>query len=127
METILAIAFGRVLNLQNGEADDLTLAAQGIFRNSEKGTFPTARFLLSNFPFLVGFLRWRVSSDVELMKPQIVMYETALSLVKARREESATGSGSKVHGGHKMTRIEGFLFAICDGRVFGFIIIPMAM
>ena len=95
METILAIAFGRVVNLQKGEADELTLAAQGIFRESEKGTMPTARLILSNFPFLVGLLRWKVSSDVELMKSQIVLYETAISLVKARREESVS-SASKV-------------------------------
>ena len=95
METILAIAFGRVVNLQRGEADDLTLAAKGIFKNAEKDTFPAARAVLSNFPFLVGLLRWKVSSDPELMKPQIVMYKTALSLVEARREESASGS-SKV-------------------------------
>ena len=95
METILAIAFGRTVNLQRGEADDLTLAAQGIFRNAEKDTFPAARAVLSNFPFLIGFLRWMLSSDPEIMKPQIVMYKTALSLVEARREESASGS-SKV-------------------------------
>ena len=96
METILAIAFGRLVNLQKGEADELTLAAQGIFKDAEKGTLPTARLILSNFPFLVGVLRWKVSSDVEMMKSQIIMYETALSLVKARREESGS-STSKVH------------------------------
>ncbi len=95
MEMILAIAFGRVVDLQKGEADELTLAAQGIFRNAEKGTFPTARLILSNFPFLVGLLRWKVSSDANLMKSQIVLHETALSLVKARREESGS-SASKV-------------------------------
>ena len=95
METILAIAFGRTVNLQKGESDELTLAAQGMFRNAEKGTFPTARFILSNFPFLIGLLRWRVSSDPELMKPQILIREAALNLVKARREESGSAS-SKV-------------------------------
>lgn len=95
METILAIAFGRTVNLQKGEADELTLAAQGIFRNAEKDTFPLARTILSNFPFLIGFLRWRLSTNLELMKPQIVLYETALSLVKARREETRS-SASKV-------------------------------
>ena len=95
MEAILAIAFGRTVNLQRGEADDLTLAAKGIFRNAEKDTFFTAGAVLSNFPFLAGFLRWMVSNNPEKMKPQIVMYKTALSLVEARREESASGS-SKV-------------------------------
>ena len=95
METILAIAFGRLVNLQRGEADELTSAAKGIFKNAEKGTFPTARLILSNFPFLIGLLRWKVSSDAELMKSQILLYETALSLVKARREECGS-SASKV-------------------------------
>ena len=93
METILAIAFGRVVNLQRGEADELTVAAQGIFRNAEKGTVPEARVILSNFPFLIGLLRWKVSSDADLMKSQILLHETALNLVKARREESGSSSG----------------------------------
>ena len=92
METILAIAFGRTVNLQQGEADELTLAAQAIFRNAEKDTFPTARLILSNFPFLTGLLRWKVSNDLEVMKPQIILYDTALSLVKARREETRSAS-----------------------------------
>ena len=95
METILAIAFGRTINLQKGESDELTVAAHGIFRNAEKDTFTAARALLSNFPFLLGLLRWKVSSDPQLMKPQIVLYQTALSIVEARREESAF-SASKV-------------------------------
>ena len=97
METILAIAFGRVVNLQKGEADELTLAAQEVFRNAEKDTFPTARFILSNFPFLTGVLRWKVSNDFELMKSQVILYETALGMVKARREETRTAT-TKVGG-----------------------------
>ena len=95
METILAIAFGRVINLQKGESDELTSAAQGVFRSTEKGTFPTARVILSNFPFLIGILRWKVSSDADVMKPQILLHDIAINLVKARREESGS-STSKV-------------------------------
>lgn len=31
MESILAAAFGRVINLQKGEADEVTEAAKGVF------------------------------------------------------------------------------------------------
>ncbi len=31
MESILAAAFGRVINIQRGEADEVTEAAKGIF------------------------------------------------------------------------------------------------
>ena len=31
MESILAIAFGRIINLQKGEADEVTRAAKGVF------------------------------------------------------------------------------------------------
>ncbi len=37
METILATAFGRVVNIQRGEADELTKAAHDLFRRAEEG------------------------------------------------------------------------------------------
>ena len=37
METILATAFGRVVNVQRGESDDLTKAAHDRFRALEEG------------------------------------------------------------------------------------------
>ena len=37
METILAIAFGRVINLQRGEADQLTEAIQKMFAGLQEG------------------------------------------------------------------------------------------
>ncbi len=37
METILAIAFGRIINIQHGDADELTEAAQTFFDQSEEG------------------------------------------------------------------------------------------
>ena len=38
METILAIAFGRVIDLQRGESDQLTEAASAIFRGAQEGS-----------------------------------------------------------------------------------------
>ena len=37
METILATAFGRVVNVQRGESDELTKAARDRFRQLEEG------------------------------------------------------------------------------------------
>ena len=37
METILATAFGRVVNIQQGESDKLTKAAHAQFRHLEEG------------------------------------------------------------------------------------------
>ena len=38
METILATAFGRKLDVIGGEADDLTKAVQGFFDQAEEGS-----------------------------------------------------------------------------------------
>ena len=37
METILAIAFGRKVDVQGGEADELTKAAQAFFNQTKEG------------------------------------------------------------------------------------------
>ena len=38
METILATAFGRVVNIQQGESDKLTKAAHAQFQHLEEGS-----------------------------------------------------------------------------------------
>ena len=38
METILATAFGRAVNVQGGESDELTKAANIIFRSLDEGS-----------------------------------------------------------------------------------------
>jgi len=38
METILAVAFGRVIDLQHGEADQLTDACAAIFSTLQEGS-----------------------------------------------------------------------------------------
>lgn len=37
METILATAFGQVMDVQRGESDELLTAADSIFRNTKEG------------------------------------------------------------------------------------------
>ena len=50
METIMATAFGRVLNLQRGEGDQLTEAANAIF----SGVRSDATFSLARISLLMG-------------------------------------------------------------------------
>ena len=38
METILATAFGRVINVQRGESDELTKAVDSVFRRLQEGS-----------------------------------------------------------------------------------------
>ena len=46
MEVILAVAFGRVVNVQRGEADKLTEAAQTIFAGAQEKSPSSLRNLL---------------------------------------------------------------------------------
>ena len=46
METILAIAFGWSINVQGGEADELTEAAQTFFEQSKEGKLVSKDVLL---------------------------------------------------------------------------------
>ena len=46
METILAVAFGRVIDLQHGEADQLTDACAAMFSNVQEGNKMSGRFII---------------------------------------------------------------------------------
>ena len=46
METLIATAFGRYVNLQRGEGDQLTEAAGAVFRSNEEGSNQLAPDLL---------------------------------------------------------------------------------
>ena len=46
METILAVAFGRVVNLQRGEADQLTDACLALFSSIQEGEGSSLEFLI---------------------------------------------------------------------------------
>jgi hypothetical protein len=47
METILATAFGRVVDIQRGESDDLTKAVDSIFRGLQEGGSSDGATLIS--------------------------------------------------------------------------------
>ena len=46
METIIATAFGRVIDIQGGENDELTNAADLIFRGTAEGNKTSAAYVL---------------------------------------------------------------------------------
>ncbi|CAI8013015.1 Cytochrome P450 3A15 [Geodia barretti] len=88
METLIATAFGRHVNIQRGEADQITQGANSIFRAAEDGS-PNApdvlMALLSTFPWLEQLvvqvlLRMEISSSLKLIN------STAISLIQARIE-----------------------------------------
>ena len=47
METILATAFGRVIDIQRGESDELTSAVDSIFRGVQEGQSLNASILIT--------------------------------------------------------------------------------
>ena len=47
METMIATAFGRYANIQRGEADELTLAANGVFHACQEGSPHGADLLIA--------------------------------------------------------------------------------
>ena len=84
METILSVAFGRVVRVQRGEADDLTNAAMKVFKNPQSRSGMLIPLVLDQFPFLEGLVRFYSSRS-----PAAVAYnhlqKTAVELVRARR------------------------------------------
>ena len=46
METIVATAFGRVIDIQGGENDELTKAADLVFRGAEEGKVSSLNFTM---------------------------------------------------------------------------------
>ncbi|CAI8013017.1 Cytochrome P450 3A14 [Geodia barretti] len=98
METLIATAFGRHVNIQRGEADQITQGANSIFRAAEDGS-PNApdvlMALLSTFPWLEQLvvqvlLRMEISSSLKLIN------STAISLIQARIESKEPPQGFSI-------------------------------
>ena len=88
METVIAAAFGRVIDIQKGERNELVDAAQVIFAGSSEGQqFAIERLslLLSNFPWAVHILRM-MGSRSKGGEAYLKITKLALGLIKARRE-----------------------------------------
>ena len=92
MESILAAAFGRLVNIQEGEADQLTTAAASTFIALQEGgsmsrytVFP----VIDQLPFLLPLFRYLFSRS-SVAKATLLLNNTAIELVKARRNEHNT-------------------------------------
>ena len=88
LETVIAAAFGRVVDIQRGESDGLVDAAKEIFAIAGEGTLLSAErlnVLLSNFPCAVHILRLIVSRS-KSGDHYDTLKNMSLSLIKARRE-----------------------------------------
>ena len=119
METILATAFGRVIDIQRGESDDLARAVDDFFMNIQEGGVFDATALVSlfselyitaklmhrsrayvsfilnfshagNFPWMMSLLRFIITRSKR--GEQFALLENiALDLVRARRESKHPG------------------------------------
>lgn len=117
LESILAAAFGRVINLQRGEADEVTEAAKGVFDGGKDKVvrfclFILCKFLLSlcvytfaslaiymcaclfpmaivNFPFLERAMHFFLNNFTKAVEPWKVLHHTALKQIEACRSGTA--------------------------------------
>ena len=88
METVVAAAFGRIIDVQRGESDELVNAAKEFFFITSEGRELSAErlnVLLSNFPCAVHILRYFVSRS-KSADAYLKISKLALALIKARRE-----------------------------------------
>ena len=90
METILAAAFGCIIDIQRGESDQLVDSAKIIFSNVSEGrqlALENITLILSNFPWVEPFFRRQASRSKSAAAYQ-TLSKLALSLIKARRDST---------------------------------------
>lgn len=88
LEVILATAFGRSINIQRGESDDLLTAVKGLFTPAREGSDLSQErivTLLSNFPWMVSILRLLASRSKSGSHYQ-TLAKLSMALIQARRE-----------------------------------------
>lgn len=88
METVIAAAFGRVVEIQRGESDNLVDAARHMFTVTSEGSLLSAErlnLLLSNFPCIVPILRL-IASRSKSGDSYETLKKLSLELIKSRRE-----------------------------------------
>ena len=109
METVLAAAFGRVMDIQRGQSDELTKAAAALFSGVQEGQ-KTSRFyvttllsklkfernaaalrvcfLTGNFPWSIHILRYLLRGG-ERQLAFFTMQEIASQLIQQRQDEKS--------------------------------------
>ena len=88
LETIIAAAFGRVIDIQREQRDELLTAVKGIFSSVREGSVLSVERLnviLSNFPWMVSVLRFLASRSKSGASYQ-TLAKLSLALIRARRE-----------------------------------------
>ena len=88
LETIIAAAFGRAINIQRGESDDLLTTAKGLLSPAREGSELSAErvnVVLSNFPWMVSVLRLLASRSKSGGHYQTLV-RLSLALIRARRQ-----------------------------------------
>ena len=87
METIIATAFGRIIDVQRGESDQLVDAAKVIFSSTAEGQYlsPSGLIMIvSNFPCVEPLIRYIVGKS-KVANAFATIYEVGESLIKVRR------------------------------------------
>ena len=117
LESILAAAFGRVIDLQRGEADEVTRAAKAVFDDGRGklllvALFFTCRFITETYqhkkynewllfaatvPFLRPLLDYYLTNFTNIVEPWKVIHHTALKLIEARRAGTAKPAKVRLH------------------------------
>ena len=88
LETIIAAAFGRSIDIQRGESDELLTAAEGIMARVREGaelSLERIITLLSNFPWMASVLRLLASRSKSGAHYQ-TLARVSLALICARRQ-----------------------------------------
>ena len=88
VETVIAAAFGRVVDIQRGESDELVDAVKDLFAIANEGRRLSAEqldVLVSNLPCAVHILRFIVGRS-KAGHAYLKIAKLALDLIKARRE-----------------------------------------
>ena len=87
MEIIIATAFGRIIDIQRGESDQLVDAVKTFFGGTTEGQFLNLNaliFIFSNFPWLEPLIRY-IAQKSKVAAAMHTITEAGESLVKARR------------------------------------------
>ena len=86
-EIIIATAFGRIIDIQRGESDQLIDAVKTFFSGATEGQILNLNgliFIISNFPWVEPLIRYIVQKS-KVTDAASTIYKAGESLVKARR------------------------------------------
>ena len=89
MEIIIAAAFGRIIDIQRGESDELVEAAKAFFSNTSEGQqvdIEKIQLITSNFPCSESLISYIASRYSKVAAAYQTLTKLALTLIQMRRE-----------------------------------------